>query len=52
VVVAVVLTQIPQALTVVVAVVDLASLTQPGSSQSFTQQLGNHPMVQPALPTT
>jgi hypothetical protein len=50
--VAVVLTLKPQALTVVVAVVDLASLTQPDSSQLYTPQLGNRVMVQPALLTT
>jgi hypothetical protein len=44
-VVAVVLTLKPQELTVVVAVVGLASLAQPDSSQLFTQQLGNLPMV-------
>jgi hypothetical protein len=52
VVVAVVLTLKPQALTVAVAVVDLASLTQPDSSQLYTPQLGNRVMVQPALHTT
>jgi hypothetical protein len=52
VVVAVVLTLKPQALTVAVAVVDLASLTQPDSSQLYTPQLGNRVMVLPALHTT
>jgi hypothetical protein len=49
---AVALTLKRQALTVVVAVVDLASPMQLDFSPLFTQLLGNRLTVQPALPIT